>query len=97
MTTINHKTYGRICKGGNIFYYLDDGKPFDSSNYTYHREDGPAIECGDGRKYWYINGKRHRIDGPAVEFVNGNKQYYLNGKCYSFEEWDRLRKLPWLL
>ena len=66
-------------------------------NNKLHREDGPAIECGDGRKYWYINGKRHRIDGPAVEFVNGNKQYYLNGKCYSFEEWDRLRKLPWLL
>ena len=23
-----------------------------------HREDGPAIEYADGRKYWYINGKK---------------------------------------
>jgi hypothetical protein len=29
-----------------------------------HREDGPAIECADGGKYWYINGQYHREDGP---------------------------------
>ena len=23
-----------------------------------HREDGPAVECEDGSKYWCINGNR---------------------------------------
>ena len=22
-----------------------------------HREDGPAIECANGNKYWYLNGE----------------------------------------
>jgi hypothetical protein len=67
----------------------------------FHREDGPTIEDDSG-KYWYVNGALHRLDGPAVEYANGNKKYFLNdgnkkyflnGKEYSFEEWDRLRKL----
>ena len=45
-----------------------------------HREDGPAIDCANGTKYWYHNDKRHREDGPAVERTNGTKEWYLNGK-----------------
>jgi hypothetical protein len=45
-----------------------------------HREDGPAVECEDGTKYWYINGKRHREDGPAVEHADGDKFWFLDGK-----------------
>jgi len=26
-----------------------------------HREDGPAIEWGDGRKHWYLNGKEYDV------------------------------------
>ena len=33
----------------------------------YHREDGPAIEYGDGTKQWCLNGVFHRVDGPAIE------------------------------
>lgn len=22
-----------------------------------HREDGPAVECADGFKFWYLNGE----------------------------------------
>ena len=44
-----------------------------------HREDGPAIEFNDGRKYWYLNNKLHRIDGPAREYANGN-DWYINDK-----------------
>ena len=44
-----------------------------------HREDGPAVDCKDGHKQWWINGKLHREDGPAVEYMNGNKRYYLHG------------------
>ena len=67
-------------------------------NGKYHREDGPALEYyGGGGGHWYINGKLHRIDGPAVDYSFGHQEYWLNGSRYSFEEWDRLRKLPWLL
>jgi hypothetical protein len=45
-----------------------------------HREDGPAIEWGDGGKDWYINGKLHREDGPAIEYTNGYKAWYINDK-----------------
>ena len=64
---------------------------------TNHRLDGPAIEWTNGTKHWYVNDKLHRIDGPAKEYIsNGQviaKHYYLNDVNYSFEEWDRLRKL----
>jgi len=62
-----------------------------------HRLDGPAIIQPNGSKMWYLNGKYHRLDGPAIEHPSGRKYYYLNGKEYSFEEWDRLRKLQVLL
>ena len=49
-------------------------------NGNYHREDGPAIECKNGDKYWWLNDKRHRENGPAVEWANGDKWWWLNGK-----------------
>ena len=45
-----------------------------------HRIDGPAIECSDGYKEWWVNGQLHRIDGPAVEESDGSKAWYVNGK-----------------
>jgi hypothetical protein len=50
-----------------------------------HRTDGPAIECANGSKSWYLNGKRHRTDGPAIEWANGDtteRSWYLNGKLH---------------
>jgi len=47
-----------------------------------HREDGPAIEYADGRKYWWLNGKRHREDGPAIEWADGGKFWYFHGKVH---------------
>ena len=47
-----------------------------------HREDGPARECPNGYKAWYINDLLHREDGPAREYANGDKAWYLNGKCH---------------
>jgi hypothetical protein len=43
-----------------------------------HRTDGPAVECADEYKLWYLNGVLHRTDGPAIEGV-GYKAWYLNG------------------
>lgn len=48
-----------------------------------HREDGPAYECVDGKKCWFINGKRHREDGPAFEGLNGFREWNWNGKEYT--------------
>lgn len=62
-----------------------------------HCEDGPAINWGNGIIAWYLHGKKHRLDGPAVESGSEKKEYYINGKHYSFEEWDRVRKLHSLL
>ena len=45
-----------------------------------HRTDGPAIECADGYKWWYLNGQRHRTDGPAIEEADGTKEWWFKGK-----------------
>ena len=45
-----------------------------------HREDGPAIECSNGTKFWYVNGKYHREDGPAIEYADGLKFWFVKGK-----------------
>ena len=57
---------------GTISYYNDEG--------LHHREDGPAFECLNGTKGWYINGKLHRLNGPAIEYSNGYKSWYIDGK-----------------
>ena len=65
-----------------------------------HREDGPAIECADGRKEWYLNGKLHRKDGPAIEHADGYKAWYLHGKRHREDgpaaEWADGAKDWWL-
>lgn len=47
-----------------------------------HREDGPAVECWNGKKEWWIEGKLHREDGPAVEYSNGDGRFYLENRYY---------------
>jgi len=54
-----------------------------------HREDGPAVECKDGSKYWYRNDLRHREDGPAIEFSSGTKAWYLDGVEYKEREFNK--------
>lgn len=61
-----------VC-GGTQRWFKDD---------KLHREDGPAVICGNGYKAYYINGDFHRDDGPAVVRSNGYKAYYVNGKCH---------------
>ena len=64
-----------------------------------HREDGPAIECANGDKYWYLNDKLHREDGPAIEYVSGHKVWFLNGEELTEQEFNdfllkkRLKKI----
>jgi hypothetical protein len=50
-----------------------------------HRTDGPAVECIDGSKEWFINWKRHRVDGPAIELLNGFKAWYQHDKLHRID------------
>ena len=61
----------------NIYYYNDLNQ--------LHRVDGPAIECANGDKLWFLNGQCHREDGPAVEYADGTKYWYRN---YQFHRED---------
>lgn len=53
-------------------YYSDEAMT------VLHREGGPAIQCENGSKFWYVNGERHREDGPAIEGARGYDYWYLN-------------------
>ena len=66
-----------ILKNGNGTFYHKDKEMT-----ILHREDGPAVECADGSKYWYLNDNLHREDGPAAEWASGSKEWYLNGKLH---------------
>jgi len=58
-----------------------------------HRIDGPAVECIDGTKSWYLNGSYHRIDGPAVEYSHGEKLWFLHGvELTESEFFDKTKK-----
>ena len=70
--SIAEKMFCKVDEDGNKVYLNAKGK--------LHREDGPAIECADGDKFWYLNGKLHREDGPAIECADGSKSWWLNGK-----------------
>ena len=54
-----------------------------------HRIGGPALECSDGTKSWWVKGKLHRLDGPAVEGSNGKKEWWIEGKQLTEEEFNR--------
>ncbi len=51
----------------------------------YHREDGPALECVNGHKEWWIKGFQHRVDGPAIITEAGN-QYWMQNGLYHRED-----------
>jgi len=64
---------GKCFIDGSLYYFKKD---------RFHREDGPAIECSDGRKEWRIDNKLHRVDGPAIEYADGSKFWYQNNKLH---------------
>ncbi len=77
---------------GDVYYYNEQNQ--------LHREDGPAVECANGNKYWYQNDKCHRKNGPALEWANGDKVWYYNDeligesdKGYSQEQFEKWLKL----
>jgi hypothetical protein len=53
------------------FYYNNDIQYY--KGYLIHREDGPAIECKDGDKYWYLNGKEYS-EQKYLKIINLKKK-----------------------
>jgi phage gp46-like protein len=51
----------------------------------YHRLDGPAIECADGDRAWWLDDKLHRLDGPAFEYADGSKAWFVDGKRHRLD------------
>jgi hypothetical protein len=65
-----------------------------------HRENGPAVECINGDKAWFLNGNLHNKDGPAIEWGSGSKEWWINSTKYTEQEYKykmRSRKLTKLL
>jgi hypothetical protein len=50
-----------------------------------HRLDGPAIECANGTRQWWVDDKWHRLDGPAIEWVDGSQMWYRDGKMHRLD------------
>jgi len=87
------KVYSSIDKYNNIHWYKE------GTNIR-HRDDGPAIECTNGTKYWYQNGIFHRESGPALEFYDGEKWWCYDGKRHRIDgpavEYENGGKEYWL-
>ena len=41
-------------------------RTYRNSSDQLHRRYGPAVECLNGTKVWYLNDQIHRIDGTAL-------------------------------
>ena len=48
-----------------------------------HRDEGPAVECTNGYKFWVQNGMLHRTNGPAVVYTNNELQWWIHGEHMS--------------
>jgi len=72
----------------NVIVLENGTRHWNNSQWQLHRLDGPAIECADGRKEWWVDGKLHRLDGPAIEYVSGTKVWCIEGVYYTEEEFQ---------
>jgi len=81
---MKQEQYIHINEYGDKRYYKD------RKMHMLHRLDGPAIECADGYKSWWIDGRPHRLDGPAIEYACGYKAWYVDGKLLSEKQFNAL-------
>jgi len=83
---LKNYTKVKVDEYGDKLYLNDEDK--------IHRLDGPALECLNGSKYWYINGNKHRNIDPYVEWSDGEKFWWFKGErhrvggsFYSYSKW----------
>ena len=86
----------KVTNNRGTFYFSKPGNWIDKDGSPIyeklHRLDGPAVEFGDGTKWWFINGKQHRHDGPAVEWPNGTKFWWIDGEQLTQKRFNKWRK-----
>jgi hypothetical protein len=85
-------SHGRVYGTGTrnmslIQFDVNKDKIYTNSKGELHREDGPAIEFGDGGEDWFKHGKRHRLDGPAITNRDGTYYWFIENVGYKKEEW----------
>ena len=68
-----------------LFYYSDKQMT------KLHREDGPAIEWGNGTKFWYLNGKCMTEQEHSIR-TKKSSTIEINGRCFTVEELNELIK-----
>ena len=66
----------RVYDGYAKFWYLND---------ELHHEDGPAVECANGDKFWYLNGK-HLTEQEFNDRGKCNKVVTIDGVDYELKE-----------
>ena len=76
---MQEEQYIKVDKDGSKFYYKDKGMTIE------HRLDGPAVECVNGYKAWYVDDKCHRLDGPAIEDADGYKVWCVDGERHRLD------------
>ena len=76
---MKQEQYIYIAKDGDKYYYKDRAMTIR------HRLDGPAAECTNGSKAWFVDGNRHRLDGPAMEWANGDKEWWVDGNRHRLD------------
>ena len=87
------KYYVTVSKDGTTYWHKD------AKCKVLHRVGGPAAECADGSRYWWLNGQLHRENGPAIEYADGTKFWFQNGQCHRTDgpaiEWSYGTKSWW--
>jgi len=81
-TQISPEIFGQDAPESVMIIDEYGNKRWRNKNGELHRLNGPAIECPNGNKHWYINGKCHRTDGPSFESIDGIKEWYQHDKLH---------------
>ena len=74
--------------------YSDDSVTWRDAQGRLSRPDGPAVECADGYKVWYVDDKYHRLDGPAVVYADGGKEWWIDGVALTEEQFNARTMTP---
>jgi hypothetical protein len=56
-----------------------------------HREDGPAVECNNGNKAWFLNGQE--VSKETHELNTRYKTVMLDDNKPTFSLWDTMRRV----
>jgi aminopeptidase N len=59
-----------------------------------HRENGPAVECADGRKYWYLKDERYSQIALKDQIILDEYEGKYNLMWYKLLDKDKIIEYP---